>query len=742
MYHPIIKRMLDIILSGIALVLLAIPMLLIALAIKIDDGGPILFKQERVGQKKGGKSSLFTLWKFRSMKLSTPHDVPTDRLQSPDQHITAVGRFIRRTSLDELPQLFQVLSSKMSLVGPRPVLPAQKELLALREQCGADRLKPGITGLAQVNGRDLLSDRDKAGFDGEYAAAIRNGKGLQTDLKCLIKTVRTVLTAEGFSEGTDMPQSSVSDYPISVSVIIPAYCCENTIRQTIDSVLAQTYPDWEMIVANDHSTDGTRQIVEQYASVDPRIHLLDLPQNVGSAMARNAAISQARGRYLAFLDSDDLWKPEKLQKQIAFMEQTRCCLSFTAYEVFKDSHRRRRVFRAPAHLTYRQYLGNTAIGCLTVMVDRASIPDFHMIRGELEDSATWMHYLRQGITAYGLNEPLACYRVHPGSKSANKIQNARRYYRCLKTQEDLRLPSRLYYQLSYACHAAYKRLFSPSVSPAPAVPLIQVLVATMGQTDHQLLAKMNIQTTAIIGNQCDRNEVENFVHRGAPIKWLSFAERGVGLNRNNTLMRADGDIVMFADDDMVFVDGYEALVSAAFQRLPKADVILFDLQYPDDRHRPIRKIRRLSALGCMGYGTPHISARLHSLHAKGLSFHLYFGGGAKFSHGEDSLFLMDCLRQGLRIYAYPAVIARLEDRPSTWFRGYSDRYFFDKGVLIRQLFPRMGIFYGAAHCFRQRKAHASYGSFRAFRQICKGLRHDPVSHSSARTFIPVQEELI
>lgn len=203
MYKHIIKRFLDIVLSAIAIIVLAIPMVIIALAIKIDDPGPVLFKQRRVGKKKNGEITYFMIWKFRSMKMCTPHDVPTHLLENPEQYITRVGRFIRKTSLDELPQIYQVFTSKLSVVGPRPALWSQDDLVAEREKYGANDMKPGITGWAQINGRDELEIDVKARFDGEYAEAINKGcfKGFLMDCKCFFGTIVSVLKSDGVVEG-------------------------------------------------------------------------------------------------------------------------------------------------------------------------------------------------------------------------------------------------------------------------------------------------------------------------------------------------------------------------------------------------------------------------------------------------------------------------------------------------------------------------------------------------------------
>lgn len=203
MYKHVIKRLFDLVLSSVAIVVLTLPMLIIAIAIRIDDPGPVLFKQKRVGKKKNGELTYFMIWKFRSMKMSTPPDVPTHLLENPEQYITSVGRFIRKTSLDELPQILQVFTSKLSLIGPRPALWSQDDLVAEREKYGANDMKPGITGLAQINGRDELEINVKAKFDGEYTAALNAGKfkGFAMDVKCFFGTIGRVLKSEGVVEG-------------------------------------------------------------------------------------------------------------------------------------------------------------------------------------------------------------------------------------------------------------------------------------------------------------------------------------------------------------------------------------------------------------------------------------------------------------------------------------------------------------------------------------------------------------
>jgi len=193
MYSKIIKRALDLILSSIGLLALSPFLLIIAVAIKLDDPGPVIFKQKRVGINK----SYFNLYKFRSMKIDTP-DVPTHLLENPENYILRVGRFLRKSSLDELPQLVNIIKGDMSIVGPRPALWNQYDLIAERDRYGANDVRPGLTGWAQINGRDELAIPVKAKFDGEYVQNI----SFMFDIKCCLKTIGNVLRYEGVVEGT------------------------------------------------------------------------------------------------------------------------------------------------------------------------------------------------------------------------------------------------------------------------------------------------------------------------------------------------------------------------------------------------------------------------------------------------------------------------------------------------------------------------------------------------------------
>lgn len=191
--YIIIKRGADIIVSFVGILVLLPVFLILLVAIKLDSPGPILFRQKRVGIHK----THFFILKFRTMRIDTPKDMPTHLLENPQQYITRVGRFLRKTSLDELPQIFNILKGDMSIIGPRPALWNQYDLIEERDKYGANDVLPGLTGLAQISGRDELEIPVKARLDGEYVQNI----SLKMDIKCFFGTIRSVLKADGVVEG-------------------------------------------------------------------------------------------------------------------------------------------------------------------------------------------------------------------------------------------------------------------------------------------------------------------------------------------------------------------------------------------------------------------------------------------------------------------------------------------------------------------------------------------------------------
>lgn len=253
---------------------------------------------------------------------------------------------------------------------------------------------------------------------------------------------------------------------------------------------------------------------------------------------------------------------------------------------------------------------------------------------------------------------------------------------------------------------------------------LQVIVATMNQTDHSLLDRMNIQSDAIICNQCDRVEFEEFSYKGHNIKWFSFPERGVGLNRNNGLMRATADIVLFADDDVVYFDGYAETIEGYYRENPQADVVVFNLhkkRADGSIQSVVTKEGQASKKDLTRFGTIFISAKREKLHFRNIFFHLQFGGGALYSCGEDTLFLQDCKKKGLHIYITKKTIGAFEQGESTWFNGYTDKFFYDKGIVYYLIDRNLASLFALYHCLKHRKLYREYGWKKAFVQMRKGI---------------------
>lgn len=249
---------------------------------------------------------------------------------------------------------------------------------------------------------------------------------------------------------------------------------------------------------------------------------------------------------------------------------------------------------------------------------------------------------------------------------------------------------------------------------------VETLVVTTGQNDNHLPQQMRIQTDALIGNQCGRDSLSEFTYCSHKIRYISTSTRGVGINRNEVLMRATGDICVFADDDMTFLDGYEEIIRSWFQKLPQADMLLLNFEGGKARYRNT-KVTRITPANYGKYGAARMVFRREAVLFSGVMFHTMFGGGCRYSCGEDTLFLRDCLRKGLRIYGIPASIAQIDDSNSSWFQGYTDKYFQDKGILYYALDGRWGRLHAWIHCLRHWNKYRTYGWKNAVRQMIKGM---------------------
>lgn len=248
-----------------------------------------------------------------------------------------------------------------------------------------------------------------------------------------------------------------------VSVIIPVFNCEKYITHTLDSLLNQTYKNWEAILVDDCSTDTSAKIINEYEGRDARIKYYRLTKNSGAAVARNYGLMKSEGRFIAYLDSDDIWLPFKLERQVKFMLDNKFAFTCTDYEVIADNGiSKKKIVNMPNSITYHQYLRNTIIQTVTVVIDlhyiEKKILEMPNIRRR-QDAATWLKILSSGYKCYGLNECLSYYRRTEGSLSSNKIKAVKGTWYLYRKIEKISFIKSLYYFIGYAFNATLKRIY-------------------------------------------------------------------------------------------------------------------------------------------------------------------------------------------------------------------------------------------------------------------------------------------
>lgn len=350
------RKLIDTIIAVPATILAAPLMAAIAIWIKLDSPGPVFFKQTRVGIHKNH----FDILKFRTMRTDTPKDTPTHLLKNPEQYITKSGAFLRKTSLDELPQLFNILKGDMSIVGPRPALWNQYDLIAERDKYGANDVLPGLTGWAQIHGRDTISIEEKAKLDGYYV----EHQGLWMDIRCILLTVISVLKHDGVQEGGT---GALNQYPGKasetdnrmkekarekadleadereplVSVVVATCHRKAELKRALASLVNQTYKNMEVILVDDNADPKWNRVVEQLVKewkkkCNVPLKYIQNVSNQGSAASRNAGIRAASGKYITFLDDDDKYCPKKIENQLCHMLRVNSDFSITDLALYNE----------------------------------------------------------------------------------------------------------------------------------------------------------------------------------------------------------------------------------------------------------------------------------------------------------------------------------------------------------------------------------------------------------------------
>lgn len=447
-YEKYIKRAMDVVCATTAIVCFSPLYIGVAVLVKLKLGSPVLFTQDRPGLiGKDGKETVFKMYKFRTM--TDERDENGDLL--PDEvRLTKFGKWLRSTSLDELPEAFNILNGTMSVIGPRPQL-VRDMVFMTPEQRRRHTAKPGLSGLAQVNGRNAISWEDKIEWDLKYIEKV----SLVEDIKIIFKTVeKAFVKQEGITEEDMATAEDLGDYLLRnkkvdkekydqkqkqakmilngedgisreadlVSIIMPSYNTAPYIKETIQSVLDQTYTNWELIIVDDCSTDNTEEVLATIN--DSRIRYFKNEKNSGAAVSRNKALRAAKGQWIAFLDSDDLWMSEKLEKQINFMKKNGYSFSYTNYEeIDVDGNKTGIKITGPKRITKTGMFNYCWPGCLTVMfdADKIGLIQIEDIKKN-NDYAMWLKVC-QKADCYLLDEYLAQYRKgRAGSVSTHSIK--------------------------------------------------------------------------------------------------------------------------------------------------------------------------------------------------------------------------------------------------------------------------------------------------------------------------------
>lgn len=447
-YEKYVKRVIDIICATGAIVVFSPLYLGVSLLVRVKLGSPVLFIQDRPGLVgSDGKETVFKMYKFRSM---TDERDENGELLPDEIRLTKFGQWLRNTSLDELPEAFNILNGTMSVIGPRPQL-VRDMVFMTEEQRMRHTAKPGLSGLAQVNGRNAISWEDKIEWDLKYIEKV----SFKEDLKIIFATVKKAfIKQEGITQDDMATAEDLGDYLLRtekvdkseyeenqhiakrilngedgierveglVSIIMPSYNTAIYIEETIQSVLNQTYPNWELIIVDDCSNDNTDEVLEKIK--DPRIHYLKNEKNCGAAVSRNKALCEAKGQWIAFLDSDDLWMPNKLEKQIRFMEENGYAFSYTNYEEIDVNGNKTGVtVTGPKKITKIGMFNYCWPGCLTVMynAEKVGLIQIADIKKN-NDYAMWLKVCKKA-DCHLLDEALGQYRKgRVGSVSTHSIK--------------------------------------------------------------------------------------------------------------------------------------------------------------------------------------------------------------------------------------------------------------------------------------------------------------------------------
>lgn len=454
-YEKYVKRAIDVVCATGAIVVFSPIYIGVAVLVKTKLGSPILFTQDRPGLvDKNGKETVFKMYKFRSM---TDERDENGELLPDEVRLTRFGAWLRNTSLDELPEAFNILNGTMSVIGPRPQLVRDMTFMT-KEQRMRHTAKPGLSGLAQVNGRNAISWEDKINWDLKYIEKV----GFFEDVKIVLDTVKKAfIKQEGITQDDMATAEDFGDYLLRtekvteeeytqkqmqakkilerevvvereleenlISIIMPSYNASAFIEKSIASVQKQTYRDWELIIVDDCSSDNTVELINNI--MDERIRFFKNEKNSGAAVSRNLALREARGKYIAFLDSDDIWEPTKLEEQLAFMKKTGYAFTYTDYRIQLNGEWLPYICTGPNRVNKRKMYDYCYFSTITVMYDQSKVGLIQIADlKKNNDYAMWLKAVEK-VDCYRYPKCLSYYIKHEGSiSSGNKTKLIKWHY--------------------------------------------------------------------------------------------------------------------------------------------------------------------------------------------------------------------------------------------------------------------------------------------------------------------------
>lgn len=474
-----------------------------------------------------------------------------------------------------------------------------------------------------------------------------------------------------------------------VSIIIPVFNSEKYLEDTINCIINQTYQNYEAIFVDDFSKDNSVRIIEKHMKANSKFKLIKINNHIGVSRCRNIAIRNAKGRYITFLDSDDIWQNEKLEKQLEFIKRKKVGFVYCSFRALNNEGTKiGKKINIPQKLNYKKALLNTRILTITAMIDLNVIPKRYCYMPNVmnEDMATWWKILKKGYVAYGQNEVLAYYRKSKKSRSSKKMKTAFYRWKLYRDVEKISIFKSMFCFINYSINAVWKRLSFYKNIPKYNYNNLQVGLSTRNLKNNdeleKLIKKMNIKSHYLIINQSENSNVnDKYV--------INKNEKGLSKSRNCVINNATNDIVLLADDDVTYNDEYKKIIVDAYNKYDNADVICFYVESTNTKRKTKRmRTGKVGLIKSMKIVSFEITFKKDAILKNNLKFNEEFGAGTKLNRGEEQIFLCDALRKGLKILFVNKKIGEVSQEESTWFTKMDKDFFTVQGKVFRKMSPK------------------------------------------------------